>query len=309
MFQTLEISRISTSLSLREGCLNIRAADEQKEFVYPLRDISAVMISEPAISLSGAVLAELAKRKIPVIICDMQHIPIGILTQTKFSGGSVPQIIAAQFSASLSFQKRIWKMLIQSKITGQSAILKEFTNSDVLEPISRNIRNHNAASVESRAAAVYWKVLNVFPKRDRFANNANKLFNYAYAVLYAAFAREIACAGLFLQYGVWHHNHDNPCCLASDLMETFRPCIDQIVLTILRNSENGLSLPLTPSVKKEFFRRLYDFQCLSEKGNVSIFYACKLVTLSFKTAVLEKDYKKMRVLKWKWCDHVACCFI
>lgn len=309
MFQPLEISGISTSLSLREGCLKIHSPTVQQETSFPLCDISAVMISEPAITLSGMALAELAKRKIPVIVCNAQHIPIGILSPADFSGDSAPQVVAAQFASSCSFQKRIWKMLIQSKVMGQSAILKEFANSDILEPISRTIRNDNAAVSESRAAAVYWKTLNVFPKRDRFANDANKLFNYAYTVLYAVFAREIACAGLFMQYGVWHHNHENPCCLASDLMESFRPCIDQIVLKILRDFPNRFPSPLTLDIKNEFFRRLYNFQCVSDAGKVSLFYACKLVTLAFRTAVLEKDYRKMRVLKWNWSGHVACCFI
>lgn len=45
----------------------------------------------------------------------------------------------------------------------------------------------------------------------------------------SCFNREIAANGYLTQLGLWHDNAENPFNLSSDLMESFRPLIDQKV--------------------------------------------------------------------------------
>jgi len=57
--------------------------------------------------------------------------------------------------------------------------------------------------------------------------------NYGYAILRAIVARSLVGAGLFTALGIHHRNKYNPYCLADDVMEPYRPYVDDLVLTIL----------------------------------------------------------------------------
>ena len=52
-----------------------------------------------------------------------------------------------------------------------------------------------------------------------------------YTILLSAFNREIAISGYYTQIGIFHDNVFNPFNLASDLMEPFRPIVDEFVVS------------------------------------------------------------------------------
>lgn len=60
----------------------------------------------------------------------------------------------------------------------------------------------------------------------------NDALNYGYAILLSHVSREIAAAGYITQLGIWHTNEFNQFNLASDLMEPFRPIIDDYVISL-----------------------------------------------------------------------------
>jgi len=53
--------------------------------------------------------------------------------------------------------------------------------------------------------------------------------NYGYAILRGTMARSIVAAGLLPTLGIFHRNRYNAFCLADDLMEPYRPYVDEIV--------------------------------------------------------------------------------
>lgn len=109
----------------------------------------------------------------------------------------------------------------------------------------KSVRSGDPDNYEGRAAAYYWK--NVFPKkveffRGREGNPPNNLLNFGYAILRAIVARGLVSSGLLPTLGIHHHNKYNAYCLADDIMEPYRPFVDQIVLKIIDNGENFLEL-------------------------------------------------------------------
>ena len=60
-------------------------------------------------------------------------------------------------------------------------------------------------------------------------NDINAGLNYGYTLLLSIFARELVQTGCFTQLGLKHANQFNDFNLASDLMEPFRPLVDQII--------------------------------------------------------------------------------
>ena len=107
------------------------------------------------------------------------------------------------------------------------------------------VRSGDPDNLEARAAAYYWRNLFLdFPDfvRDREGTPPNNLLNYGYAILRAVIARSLVGSGLLPTLGIHHHNRYNAYCLADDIMEPYRPYVDQLVIDILHRFDNVSSL-------------------------------------------------------------------
>jgi len=80
------------------------------------------------------------------------------------------------------------------------------------------------------------------------------LLNYGYTVLRAIAARALAASGLYAAMGLQHHNQYNSFALADDLMEPFRPLVDQAVYDIVQQMG-----PEAPLERKTKARLIYPF--------------------------------------------------
>jgi len=117
---------------------------------------------------------------------------------------------------------------------------------------AKKVRSGDPDNYEGRAAAYYWK--NLFPEileftRDRYGDPPNQLLNYRYAILRAIVARNLVGSGLLPTLGIHHHNKYNSYCLADDIMEPYRPFVDEIVCTIVENGEDFYEI--SKSIKQQ----------------------------------------------------------
>ncbi len=74
--------------------------------------------------------------------------------------------------------------------------------------------------------------------REREGVPPNNLLNYGYAILRAVVARALVISGLLPTLGIHHHNRYNAYCLADDIMEPYRPYVDELVFGIVHNGAN-----------------------------------------------------------------------
>ncbi len=103
-------------------------------------------------------------------------------------------------------------------------------NGGVLKPYYLNVNSGDTDNREGAAARIYWSML--FEegfKREREGMPPNNLLNYGYTVLRAAVARALIGSGLYPAFGVFHRNRYNAFPLADDVMEPYRPFVDEIV--------------------------------------------------------------------------------
>ena len=70
--------------------------------------------------------------------------------------------------------------------------------------------------------------------RGRDGDVPNNLLNYGYAILRAVVARALVSSGMLPTLGIHHHNRYNAYCLADDIMEPYRPYVDELVHSIVR---------------------------------------------------------------------------
>lgn len=148
---------------------------------------------------------------------------------------------------------------MRAKVAAQGELLREVSGSDGgLLPMARRVRSGDPNNIEAQAARIYWRRVfgDVGFRRgaDALENglDQNRHLDYGYTILRAAVARAICAAGLHPSIGLRHHNRYDAFCLASDLMEPFRPIIDRRVAYWIR--ENDPSTPLDGAAKKWLIR-------------------------------------------------------
>ena len=124
----------------------------------------------------------------------------------------------------------------------------------ILRPLRAGeyVKSGDSENLEGRAAAYYWK--SVFPEMERFVRDRegdapNNLLNYGYAIVRAVVARALVASGLLPTFGIHHHNRYNAFCLADDIMEPYRPYVDELVIEILRSGADCSEL--TTDLKRQ----------------------------------------------------------
>lgn len=200
----------------------------------PLDELAVLVVAHPQVSYTQAVLAELVSAGGTFVTCDRSRLPVGLLLPL-----DAHSIQTDRFRRQLDLprprQKRLWQQLVQAKIAMQARLLTDrFADDAGLFRLVTAVRSGDPANVEARAARRYWqRLFGQDFRRDRHAEDHNRLLNYGYAILRAAVARAVAAAGLHPSLGVHHHNRNNSYCLADDLMEPYRPVVDRAVADIV----------------------------------------------------------------------------
>ena len=204
----------------------------------PLDDIAAVMATSPATSASCALLAELAERGIPFVLCGARYAPVGIVWPV--SGHHAQQRrMEAQIDASRPMAKRLWALVIAAKLIRQGWALEQAGKpAGAFVRLAKMVKAGDPDNLEAQGARRYWTALmGTKFRRDTDGEGANAMLNYGYAVLRAATARAIVAAGLHPGIGIFHRHPQNAMPLADDLMEPFRPVVDLAVLGLLKGGE------------------------------------------------------------------------
>lgn len=225
---------------------------EQESQSIPIEDIGIIVLDHQQISISQGLIAKLLDKNVALITCDSTHHPVGLMLNLE--GNSLQsQKFQLQVEASVPLKKQIWAQTIAAKIANQAGVLrKQRQETSYLDNLSTSIKSGDADNCEAKAANYYWK--RVFPEhlnftRERYGAPPNNLLNYGYAILRATVARSLVGSGLLPTLGVFHRNQYNAYCLADDIMEPYRPFVDEVVYQLVRN--NGHFLEITPDMKRK----------------------------------------------------------
>ena len=218
------------SLSLKDKQLVITYKDRSDIVTRPIEDIGFVVIENPMVSITVPLLNELSDNNVSVIFCDKKQMPKSMLMSLD-GNSTLQESYRYQFDVGGSQKKRLWKQLVESKIKNQAALLdKVGKEGNVLKPYYMNVKSGDADNREGAAARIYWS--NLFDdgfKRERDGEPPNNLLNYGYTILRAAVARALIGSGLYPAFGIFHRNRYNSFPLADDVMEPYRPFVDEIV--------------------------------------------------------------------------------
>ncbi|MEA3504630.1 MAG: type II CRISPR-associated endonuclease Cas1 [Bacteroidota bacterium] len=279
-------------LHTKDKQLLVEFADKDKpQATVPIEDIGVVILDAYQLTISQKLITNLLHNNVALITCDERHMPQGLLLNLE--GNTLQQErFNSQINVSLPLKKNLWQQTIKAKIRNQSALLSKLSGNTMSKKHNysengfqnmlyweQSVRSGDPDNYEGRAAAFYWK--NIFSdndagnvlessavdykkpniknfKRGRFESAPNNLFNYGYAILRAIVARSLVASGLLPTLGIHHHNKYNAYALADDIMEPYRPYVDEIVFSLVEKyyseewEQDGFEL--TPEIKKELLK-------------------------------------------------------
>jgi CRISP-associated protein Cas1 len=250
-------------LHLQNSQLIVRIPDTENEddrsdkvvASIPVEDIGVIVLDHRQVTITQSLLEVLLNNNCAVITCDSSHHPCGLLMP--LSSHSVQsERFRSQIDASEPLKKQLWAQTITQKIKNQAAVLyRRGIKNQYLIPLYKNVKSGDSENSEATAAAYYWS--NIFPhipgfRRFREGSSPNNVLNYGYAILRATMARSIVGSGLLPTLGIHHHNRYNAYCLADDLMEPYRPIVDNLVCEIIQ--ERGVPDILEKEIKQDLLK-------------------------------------------------------
>lgn len=249
----------------------------------PIEDIGIVVLEHLQSTITLPLLNALSENNVAVVLCNGNYMPSAMLMNLD-SNKIQAENYRAQIEVGEPLKKNLWQQIVKAKIRNQAGLLNKLgKDGDKLRPYYCNVKSGDADNREGVAAKVYWREL--FGEhfvREREGAPPNNLLNYGYSILRAATARSLMGSGLFPAFGIFHRNRYNAFPLADDVMEVYRPYVDEVVYSLY----NAGSIQLNKETKMKLLNVLFsDTLFGSIKRPLSI-------ALSFTTASFAKCFVK-----------------
>jgi len=263
-WNVIELAENGRYAKLHRGFLVVMQGDEELGRVV-IDEMNCLLLTAEQATLSKPVMVRLAEEGVPIVICGNNYHPVSInLPYTAHHHST--KILQQQLNAGKSLKKRLWQLLVRSKIQNQLWALKQISNppEEVFKRLERLVdltRSGDPDNTESQAARIYWKALmgSKFSRRPESVDFINSALNYGYSIIRAACARAVVAAGLLPALGLHHKNQNNPFCLVDDLMEVYRPLVD-IQVHFLGTKEH-----MDSETKQTLARTLQADVCVAEQ--------------------------------------------
>ncbi|GEM04250.1 CRISPR-associated endonuclease Cas1 [Halolactibacillus miurensis] len=218
-----------SKLAYKNNALLFKTSEKQE--VIHLSEIDILILETTDITLTTMLLKRLVDENILVIFCDDKRLPSAKL-MPYFGRHDSSLQLAKQVIWEEETRQTVWTEIIAQKILNQHLYLREIEHYDKSQSILRlydGLELFDPTNREGHAARIYFQSLfdNSFSRE--LQTTVNAALDYGYTLLLSVFAREIVKAGCLTQIGMKHMNQFNDFNLASDIMEPFRPLVDQIV--------------------------------------------------------------------------------
>lgn len=223
-------------LSVRHRQLCVTLKDSDTPVTVPIEDIGVVVADHHQVTLTHAAITSLQENKAVIIWCGSNHMPLSMSLPLQ-AHDTYTEVVRHQTAASEPLKKQLWKQTIMAKIRNQASVLTIMGKKQPrLEKMIPRIQSGDPDNYEAQAAAIYWSSLlqDYEVTRGRFEGGPNALFNYGYAILRAVIARNLVGSGCLPVLGIHHRNKYNPYVLADDIMEPYRPVVDQYIWSYLQ---------------------------------------------------------------------------
>lgn len=205
--------------------------DATRTEMIHLSEVDILLLETTDILLSTMLIKRLVDENILVIFCDDKRLPTAHLMPYYARHDSSLQL-SRQIDWEEAVKAEVWTHIISQKILNQSIYLSAcgfIEKSQSVMNLYHSLELFDPSNREGHSARIYFNTLFGNDFNRELDNEINTSLDYGYTLLLSMFAREVVLSGCMTQFGLKHANQFNQFNLASDIMEPFRPIIDQIV--------------------------------------------------------------------------------
>ena len=214
-------------LSYKNDYLVIRS--EELQMIH-LSEINLIIIENGMVSITSYLINELINNKIKLIFCDETHNPSGEIIPY-YSSFNTSKKIQNQIKWKDDVKDEVWQQIVKCKIHNQAMLLERLNINgyEKLLEYENQVERGDKTNREGHAAKVYFNLL--FGKNfiRGTSDSINSSLDYGYSIILSTINKEVVSKGYITQIGINHKSEFNQFNLTCDLMEPFRPLIDEIV--------------------------------------------------------------------------------
>lgn len=216
---------------------NLKVEVSGKEILIPISDIAILVIDNYRSKLSVGLMNKLTQYNVCTIICGVDHLPQSYLLPMN-GHFSMSGNIEKQIQWSEERKVKVHAKIIQYKIRNQIEVLKafgkDFDSIQKMYEYMDEVVDGDKTNREGLAAKMYFRALfgENFIRFDDDVINAG--LNYGYSILRSYIVSVIVGKGYIANIGIFHRGKQNMFNLADDMIEVFRPVVDAIVYTTMR---------------------------------------------------------------------------
>ena len=250
-YHILHLTTPNCKISVDKGLLVCDYKDN-KTNIIPLIDIKAIIVATFGVIFTNNALSKLLENNVTVLHCNNSYKPVGY--SIPLDRIIKPKVFYNQISRNEDFEQKLWKKILKRKVLNQWECLNLIGNKEnnLLKLINKPLMN------EANIARQYWQnyfiELGISIKREHQGAETfeNICLNYAYAVFNSLIYRSILIHGLLPSLGLHHLSSYKSTPLVYDLMEPYRPYVDQIVYQLFESGNTDL----TTETKQKILRRI-----------------------------------------------------
>ena len=222
------IVRKQCKLTYKDGYLIIRNDNIQ---MIHLSEIKSIIIEDGMTSITSYLINELSNQKIKLIFCDEKHNPSSEIVPY-YANANTSKRIQQQIEWKLNKKQKVWNEIVRMKILNQARLLekKNISESNIIRQYANCSENEDVTLKEGYVAKEYFSYLFGNEFKRGIIDNTNIALDYGYSIILSMFNREIVNKGYITQVGIGHKSQFNYFNFSCDLMEIFRPLIDEIVI-------------------------------------------------------------------------------
>ena len=225
-WRTLVVDSAS-ELSLRDFCVHI---EKDKSIDIPVGQLKNVMITSAKGTVTAALLNELCRNNVNLIICDESRTPSCELVSAGHHSANAGMM---QIQAGWNDEQKqyAWKRIVEQKIRSQINLLnmEQIAVPEKLSVFCSSVEMNDVTNREAQAARMYFSSLFGSGFRRHAPDSINSALNYGYTIIRSSLDRTITAYGYATALGINHRSAANRFNLSCDIMEPFRPFVDRIV--------------------------------------------------------------------------------
>ena len=227
-WRTIVVNK-NCKLSYKNDYLIVRS--EELKMIH-LSEINMIIVENGMVSITSYLINELANKKIKIIFCYLLHNP-SCEMMPYYGSFNTSKKILNQINWTKDKKDEAWKEIVKLKITNQAMLLKklEIKGYEKLLEYVNEVRSGDSTNREGHAAKVYFNLLYGMDFIRGRSDNTNVALDYGYSILLSILNREVVSKGYITPIGINHKSEFNQFNLSCDLMEIFRPLIDEVVYT------------------------------------------------------------------------------